>query len=289
MTESPTKSHVAASGTFTLGGDLPVYRLGYGAMRITGQGIWGEPRDRQAAIAVVQRAVDLGINLIDTADAYGPNVSEEIIAEALFPYPHGLVIATKGGLVRSGPNQWAPDGRPDHLRHALEGSLQRLRLHCIDLYQFHRPDPTVPFEESVGAISELQKQGKVRHIGLSNVTVEQLNAARKIVPIVSVQNRYNLTDRSSESVLQHCQQESIGFIPWGPLEDGQSTGKGGLVKTIAQAHNATTGQVALAWLLHHSPVMLPIPGTSSVDHLEENVAAAQLRLTDDELHQLDTL
>lgn len=276
----------AAAGTFTIGGDLTVNRLGYGAMRITGRGIWGPPPDRERAKAVLRRAIELHVNLIDTADAYGPNVSEELIAEALSPYPKGLVIATKGGLVRPGPNRWEADGRPEHLRKALEGSLRRLRLDRIDVYQFHRPDPKVPFEESVGALAEMQREGKIRHVGLSNVSVAQLASAQRIVPIVTVQNRYNLDDRSSEDVLEACVRQNIGFFPWAPVGGGSGLHAEALEK-IARAHGATPFQVTLAWLLQRAPVMLPIPGTGSVEHLEENVAAASLHLSDDEVAALD--
>lgn len=262
-------------------------RLGFGAMRITGPGIWGPPANKAECIAVLRRAVELGINLIDTADAYGPEVSENLIAEALYPYPAGLVIATKGGLLRGGPNNWYPDGRPSHLREALEGSLRRLRLETIDVYQFHRPDPKVPFEESVGTLADLRKEGKIRHIGLSNVDEKQLEQARKIVPVVTVQNRYNLTDRSSESLVDVCEREQIGFIPWFPLATGELAKPGGKLDQIAKKHDALPSQVALAWLLHRSKTMLPIPGTSSVAHLEENFAAAKLDLTDDEFKALD--
>lgn len=289
MTNTATERVAAASGTFNLGGDLPVHRLGFGAMRITGKGIWGEPRDHDESIAVLRRTIDLGINLIDTADAYGPEVSERLIAEALYPYPEGLVIATKGGLLRSGPDQWYPDGRPEHLREAVEGSLRRLRLDCIDLYQFHRPDPEVPFEESVGTFAELREQGKIRHVGLSNVTVEQLHKAQQIVPIVSVQNRYNLTDRESEDVLKACEEQSIGFVPWFPLATGDLAKEGSVLDRVAKAHNAAPSQIALAWLLQRSRVMLPIPGTSSVAHLEENTEAARLHLTEEEFKELDSL
>jgi pyridoxine 4-dehydrogenase len=289
MTNTATERVVTASGTFNLGGDLPVHRLGFGAMRITGKGIWGEPRDHDESIAVLRRAIDLSINLIDTADAYGPEVSERLIAEALYPYPEGLVIATKGGLLRSGPDQWYPDGRPEHLREAVEGSLRRLRLDCIDLYQFHRPDPDVPFEESVGTFAELRDQGKIRHVGLSNVTVEQLHTAQQIVPIVSVQNRYNLTDRESEDVLKACEELTIGFVPWFPLATGDLAKEGGVLDRVAKAHNAAPSQIALAWLLQRSNVMLPIPGTSSVAHLEENTEAARIQLTEEEFTELDSL
>jgi pyridoxine 4-dehydrogenase len=289
MTNATDTQLAAASGTFQLGGDLPVYRLGFGAMRITGKGIWGEPANREECLAVLRRSLELGVNLIDTADAYGPNVSEELIAEALYPYPDGLVIATKGGLLRSGPDQWHPDGRPEHLREALEGSLRRLRLEQIDLYQFHRPDPRVPFEESVGTFADMRKEGKVRHVGLSNVTTDQLSTAQKIVPIASVQNRYNLTDREHENVLNACDQQGVGFIPWSPLATGNLARPGSRLDEIAHAHGATPAQIALAWLLKRSPVMLPIPGTSSVAHLEENMAAARIQLTDDEFNEIDRL
>ncbi|HEY7782937.1 MAG TPA: aldo/keto reductase [Ktedonobacterales bacterium] len=276
----------AESGTFQLGGDLPIHRLGFGAMRLTGTGIWGEPRDRAEAIRVLRRAVDLGVNFIDTADSYGPEVSETIIAEALHPYPRTLVIATKGGLVRPGPDQWEPDGSPRHLREALEGSLRRLRLDRIDLYQFHRPDPKVPFEESVGTLADLRREGKIRHVGLSNVTTAQLDTARRIVPIVSVQNRYNLVDRASEPVLDACQREGLAFLPWFPLATGNLTHSGGALDRVAAEHDRAPGQIALAWLLRRSPVVVVIPGTSSVAHLEENVAASGIHLS---RHQVDHL
>lgn len=281
-----TQNLASASGEFVIG-DLPVYRLGFGAMRITGQGIWGEPADRAECIRVLKRSLDLGVNLIDTADAYGPEVSENLIAEALYPYPKGLVIATKGGLLRGGPNNWYPDGRPEHLRQALEGSLKRLRLDTIDLYQFHRPDPNVPFEDSVGTLADLQKQGKIRHVGLSNVDDKQLEAARKIVPIVTVQNRYNLEDRSSEALVDVCNTEGIGFIPWFPLATGNLAKEGGKLDTIARNHDATPAQIALAWLLHRARTMLPIPGTSSVAHLEENMQGALIKLSEDEFAALN--
>src|SRR5919204_1599905 len=266
------------AGTFALGGELTVRRLGFGAMRITGRGIWGQPDDRDEALRVLRRAVELGVNLIDTADAYGPYVSEELIAEALHPYPDDLVIATKGGLTRSGPGAWHRDGSPEHLREACEESLRRLRLERIALYQLHAPDRSVPFEDSVGALAELREQGKIRLVGLSNVSVEQLDAAREIVPIATVQNRYNLEDRGSEDVLDACEERGIGFIPWFPLATGSLANPGGPLAEIASRLDATPSQVALAWLLERSPVMLPIPGTSSVEHLEENLAAAQLEL-----------
>jgi pyridoxine 4-dehydrogenase len=271
------------SDTFRLGGELEVHRLGFGAMRVTGEGIWGPPPDREAALSVLRRAVELGIDLIDTADSYGPHVSEELIAEALHPYPPGLVIATKGGFLRPGPGSWKPDGRPEHLREALEGSLRRLRLERIGLYQFHRPDPKVPFEESVGAISEWQKEGLIRLIGLSNVTVEQLETARKITEIASVQNRYNLEDRASQPVLERCQELGIGFIPWYPLNTGKLSGE---IERIAASHRATPAQVGIAWLLQSSPVHLPIPGTSKVRHLEENIDASELRLDEEDMRAL---
>ena len=276
-----------ASGTLTLGGDLEVHRLGFGAMRITGRGVWGPPPDHDAALAVLRRAVELGVDLIDTADSYGPHVSEQLIAEALHPYPEGLVIATKGGLERTGPGVWPRNGRPEHLKAACEGSLRRLRVDRIDLYQLHSPDRAVPYAESVGALKELRDEGKIRHVGISNVTVEQLDEARSIVDVVSVQNRFNLTDRDSQDVLDVCERDELGFIPWFPLAAGDLARPGGLVAEIAAAHDATSGQVALAWLLAHSPVMLPIPGTGSVAHLEENIAAAELELGPGELRALD--
>lgn len=286
MTTTSDQQLVAASGTFTLGEDLPVHRLGFGAMRITGDGVWGEPRDHDEAIAVLRRSLQLGVNLIDTADSYGPEVSERLIAEALYPYPEGLVIATKGGLLRTGPGEWPTDGRPEHLREALEGSLRRLRLEQIDLYQFHRPDPKVPFEDSVGALAEMRTEGKIRHVGLSNVSTDQLTAAQRIVPIASVQNRYNLTDRESEGVLDACEQQNIGFIPWFPLATGSLAKPGGPLDQIAKQHQAAPSQIALAWLLQRSPVMLPIPGTSSVAHLEENLQAARIQFSQEEFEQL---
>jgi pyridoxine 4-dehydrogenase len=274
------------SGEFIIGKDLRVARLGFGAMRITGSGIWGEPADRPEAIRVVRRAVELGINFIDTADSYGPNVSEEIIAEALHPYPTGLVIATKGGFDRPGPNQWVEDGRPEHLRSACEGSLRRLRLDRIDLYQLHRIDPKVPAEDQLGALKALQAQGKIRHIGLSEVNVKQIQSAQKIVPVVSVQNRYSLSDRGSEEVLKYCEHEGIGFIPWFPLAAGRLSGANSPITRVAAQLKATPSQVALAWLLSRSSVILPIPGTSSVKHLEENVAAGELKLDENEIREL---
>jgi aryl-alcohol dehydrogenase-like predicted oxidoreductase len=274
-----------STGTFSIG-DRPVRRLGFGAMRITGEGIWGPPKDHDEAIAVLRRAVDLGINLIDTADSYGPDVSESLIAEALHPYPDDLVIATKGGLVRPGPGVWDPDGRPEHLREVCEGSLRRLKVDRIDLYQFHRPDPAVPFEESVGTFAELREEGKIANVGLSNITVDELRQAQAIVPIVTVQNRYNIVERKDEDVLDACAAGSLGFIPWLPI-NRDKVAKNPVIADVAKAHDATPAQVALAWLLRHSPVMLPIPGTSSVAHLEENVASAHLQLSDEELQRLD--
>ncbi len=274
-------------GRLTLGGDLEVHRLGFGAMRITGDGVWGPPSDHDRAIAVLRRAVELGVDLIDTADSYGPAVSEELIAEALHPYPDGLLIATKGGLERGGPGQWSRNGRPEHLRVACEASLRRLRVDRIDLYQLHVPDPDVPYEDSVGTLKALQDEGKIRHVGVSNVSPGQLEQARAIVDVVTVQNRFNLTDRSSADVLAVCERDGIGFFAWFPLAAGELAKPGGAVAGIAESHDATTGQVALAWLLQRSPVMLPIPGTGSVDHLEENLAAAQLTLGDDEMATLE--
>jgi len=276
----------AKSGTFLLGGDLPVHRLGFGAMRLTGKGIWGEPRDHTEAIAVLRRALELGVNLIDTADSYGPEVSERLIAEALYPYPQGLVIATKAGLERPGPDQWKPNGRPEHLRAACEGSLRRLKLERIDLYQLHRIDPDVPFADQFGTLKRLQEEGKIRHIGLSEVTVAELERARQLLPIVSVQNLYNLADRHSEAVLDHCEREEIAFLPWFPLATGTLARSGGPLAKAAARLRATPAQVALAWLLRRSPVMLPIPGTSSVRHLEENTGAALLELSDREFAAL---
>jgi aryl-alcohol dehydrogenase-like predicted oxidoreductase len=260
--------------------------MGFGAMRITGKGVWGEPPDRERAKAVLRRAVELGVNLIDTADSYGPEVSERLIAEALHPYPPGLVIATKGGLTRSGPGGWHRDGRPEHLLAACEGSLKRLRLDRIDVYQLHAVDPKVPFLDSLGALIRLREQGKVRHVALSNVTVDQLVEARRMVPVVSVQNRYSLDHRPAEPVLDACERAGLGFLPWYPLDAGELGGPGGALAAVAKRHGATAIQVALAWLLQRSPVMLPIPGTSSLQHLEENVAAAALRLTADDLRSL---
>jgi aryl-alcohol dehydrogenase-like predicted oxidoreductase len=280
-------SVVDASGTLTLGGDIEVHRLGYGAMRITGQGVWGPPPDRDKALDVLRRTVELGIDLIDTADSYGPHVSEQLIAEALHPYPDGLLVATKGGLERTGPGEWPRNGRPDHLRAACEGSLRDLRVDRIDLYQLHAPDPQVPYAESVGTLKDLQDEGKIRHVGVSNVTLEQLEEARSIVDVVSVQNRFNLTDRSSQDVLDVCERDGLGFFPWFPLAAGDLAKPGGIVAEIARAHDATPSQVALAWLLQRSTVLLPIPGTGSIAHLEENVAAAGLELNEEEIERLE--
>jgi pyridoxine 4-dehydrogenase len=274
------------SGTLTLGGDLAVRRLGFGAMRITGSGIWGEPPDQEASRAVLRRAIQLGVNLIDTADSYGPDVSERLISEALYPYPDDLVIATKGGLTRTGPGAWPPDGRREHLREACEGSLRRLRLDRIDVYQLHRVDPEVPLEESVGALAELRSEGKIRHVGLSNVSAEQLDRAQEIVPVVSIQNRYSVAERESNPVVDRCERDGLAFIPWFPLAAGWITENPGPWGRVAMSHGATPAQISLAWLLHRSPSMLPIPGTNSVAHLEENVAAAGIRLSDDEAESL---
>jgi aryl-alcohol dehydrogenase-like predicted oxidoreductase len=275
-----------ATGTFRIGDGPTVRRLGFGAMQLTGPGIWGEPEDPDECRRVLRRAVELGVNLIDTADAYGPEVSERLIAEALYPYPDDLVIATKGGLTRTGPGQWPPDGRPEHLREACEGSLRRLKLERIELYQLHRVDPKVPFEVSLGTLIELRDEGKIAHIGLSNVSVAQLEQGLAMTEIVTVQNRYNLSDRASEDVLDACTERGIGFIPWFPLATGSLAQPGGPLDEVARAHDATPAQIALAWLLARSPIMLPIPGTSKVAHLEENIAAAQVRLDDDEVRAL---
>lgn len=277
----------SASGSFRLGGDLAIHRMGFGAMRITGNGIWGDPPDREAAKNVLKRAVELEVNFIDTADSYGPEVSENLIAEALHPYSKGLVIATKGGLTRQGPNKWLPVGRPEYLRQCVEMSLRRLKLERIDLYQLHRIDPKVPAEESLGALKDLQSEGKIRHVGLSEVNVSEIEQARKILPIVSVQNRYNLSDRGSEEVVEYCKKHSLGFIPWFPVAAGELAKAGGPLEAAAKRHNATVAQLSLAWLLHHSPVILPIPGTSSVAHLEENVNASGIKLSAEEWAELE--
>jgi pyridoxine 4-dehydrogenase len=272
------------AGDVSLGGEISVHRLGFGAMRLTGEGIWGPPKDRQAALAVLRRAVELDVDFIDTADSYGPNTSEELIAAALFPYPTGLVIATKGGWNRPGPNQWTHDATPSHLRKAVEGSLKRLRLDRIDVYQLHIPDPVVSFEASVETLAQLRNEGKIRLVALSNVTQEHIERARKIVPIVSVQNRYSFADREWDYVVNYCERYGIAFIPWFPLGAGKVAGE--VLGRIAQAHHASPTQVALAWLLRRSPIMLPIPGTSSIEHLEQNAAAASLRLTKEEFDEL---
>jgi aryl-alcohol dehydrogenase-like predicted oxidoreductase len=276
-------SNAATAGTIDVGGDLTVNRLGYGAMRITGKGIWGAPKSREQAVAVLRHAVGSGVNFIDTADSYGPHVSEELIAEALHPYPDDLVIATKGGLVRGGPNRWSPDGRPEHLREVCEGSLRRLHLEQIPLYQFHRPDPKVPFEESLGALVELKNEGKIRHIGLSNVNEQQIGLAQRLTPIVSVQNRYNVGDRDSETIVDLCEQEQLVFLPWAPIQD---TERNAAVRDVAEKHSASGRQVVLAWLLARSPRILPIPGTGSVAHLDENLAAVDIHLDGHEVEAL---
>jgi Predicted oxidoreductases (related to aryl-alcohol dehydrogenases) len=292
-----------ASGTLTLGGDLQVYRFGFGAMSLTGKGVWGPPEDRAGARAVLRRALELGINLIDTADIYGPHVNEELIAEALYPYPKDLVIMTKGGGVNPGPQAkgiWPTDGRPEHLRKALEGSLRRLRVDHIDVYQLHSPDSKVPFEDSIGVLAQMKAEGKIRHVGLSNVTADQLARAQQMVEIVTVQNHYNLASRArsayadltaqqSEDLVESCAHQGIGFIPWFPLGKGQLAQPGGPLDQIAKNHHATPGQIALAWLLQRSSTMLPIAGTSSVEHLEENVLAATITLTQDEFDTLDRI
>jgi pyridoxine 4-dehydrogenase len=277
------------SPVWKLGGDLPVNRLGFGAMRITGDGIWGWPADRDNARKVLRRAIELGVNLIDTADAYGPEVSELLIAEALHPYPQGLVIATKGGLTRPGPGQWVPDGRPVYLKGCVEKSLKRLRLERIDLYQLHRIDPKVPIEESLGALKEMQDSGKIRHLGLSEVAPEEIERARKILPIASVQNQYNIANRKWEKTLVYCEKEGLGFMPWSPIGGNRGLQHGDALETAAKDYHTSVVQLALAWLLHRSRVMLPIPGTSSVAHLEENVAAAALTLTPAEWKKIDAL
>jgi len=281
----------AAAGTLRIGGDLTVNRMGFGAMRITGPGIWGEPRDAAEARRVLRRAVELGVDFVDTADAYGPQISERLIAEALHPYPQGLVIATKGGLVRPGPSSWVPDGRPEHLREACEASLKRLQLARMDLYQFHHIDPKVPLEDSIGELARLQKEGKIRHLGVSNFTVEELARARRVTPIVSVQNRYNIADRASADVLAVCEREGLAFIPWAPIARGssdtlESSAASKALEALAKAHGVSVFQAAIAWLLAKSPAMLPIPGTSSVAHLEEDVAAARIKLSASELAAL---
>jgi pyridoxine 4-dehydrogenase len=278
-----TQPSAAAAGTIDVGGDLTVNRLGFGAMRITGRGIWGDPPSRDQAVLTLRRVIELGVNFIDTADSYGPAVSEELIASALYPYPDDLVLATKGGLVRPGPNRWEPDGRPSHLRAACEGSLRRLRLEQIPLYQFHRPDPRVPLAESMGEIAALKDEGKIRHVGISNVTEAQLREAQRIVPIVSVQNRFNATDRQSASIIDLCEQEQLTFLPWAPVQEAD---RNPAVAEAAQRHGVSERQVVLAWMLASSPSILPIPGTGSVVHAEENIAAAALELSPDEIEAI---
>jgi aryl-alcohol dehydrogenase-like predicted oxidoreductase len=278
-----SKATATAAGTIEIGGDLTVNRMGYGAMRITGRGIWGDPPDREQAKAALRRALELDVNFIDTADSYGPEVSETLIAEALYPYPDDLVIATKGGLVRPGPGRWDADGRPEHLREACEGSLRRLRLDQIPLYQLHRVDPHVPLADSIGALAEMKDEGKIRHIGVSNFTAEQVGEAQRIVPVVSVQNRYNVNDRSSEPVLDLCTQETLAFLPWAPISDTERLVP---VLTAAKRLGVSERQIALAWLLAHSPQILPIPGSGSPDHVEENIAAAGLELTAEEYNSI---
>ena len=271
----------ATNPAFKIGGDLEVNRLGFGAMRLTGEGVWGWPPDRANAVKVLKRAVELGVNLIDTADAYGPETDELLIAEALHPYPKGLVIATKGGNTRPGPGQWVPNGHPDYLKQAVEKSLKRLQLERIDLYQLHRIDPKVPVEESLGALKEMQSAGKIRHVGLSEVSTSEIERARKVLPIVSIQNRYNINDRKWEKELDYCERENLGFLPWFPVGGGRGV-KSTTLDAVAKTHNASVYQVALAWLLQRSPVMLPIPGTSNIQHLDDNVAAEKLKLTPEE-------
>src|SRR6476469_148500 len=276
-----------SAGTVSIGKDLTVNRLGFGAMRLTGEGIWGAPKDPEECKRVLKRLLDLNVNFIDTADAYGPYVSETLIAEALHPYPKGLVIATKGGLTRQGPNQWLPVGRAEYLRQCVEMSLRRLKVDRIDLYQLHRIDPRVPVEESLGELRKMQEEGKIHHIGVSETSVAEIEQARKIVPIVSVQNKYNITDRAHEDVVDYCERNNLVFIPWFPLAAGSLTRPGGVLDNLAKAHNVTTSQIAIAWLLRRAPVMLPIPGTSKVKHLEENVASAELKLSDSEWKSLE--
>jgi aryl-alcohol dehydrogenase-like predicted oxidoreductase len=282
-----SKPNAADSGSFTIGGDLKVNRLGFGAMRITGKGVWGDPKDPKEARRVLKRAVELGINFIDTADSYGPETSELLIAEALAPYKKGLVIATKGGLTRPGPGAWEPVGRAPYLQQCVELSLRRLQVDRIDLWQLHRIDPRTPLEETLGALKKLQKAGKIRHIGLSEVSVAEIKKARKIVDVVSVQNLYNLSDRKHEDVVDYCEKEEIAFIPWFPMAAGDLAKPGGVLDRAAKKHGATVSQLALAWLLHRSPVILPIPGTGSVKHLEENTAAASLQLSEEEWKEIE--
>jgi pyridoxine 4-dehydrogenase len=287
MNKNKKELSARAAGDISLGGEISVYRLGFGAMRITGEGIWGPPKDRKGALAVLRRAVELGINFIDTADSYGPYVSEELIAEALFPYPVDLIIATKGGWNRPGPDQWSHDASPSHLRSAVEGSLKRLRLDCIDVYQLHVPDPAISFEASVETLAQLRDQGKIRLVALSNVTQEHIERARRVVPIVSVQNRYSFADREWDYVVDYCERNEIAFIPWFPLGAGKMAGEA--LDRIGKAHGASPTQIALAWLLRRSPMMLPIPGTSSIEHLEQNVAAASLLLPEEDYQKLSSV
>lgn len=276
----------AQAGEFMIGGKLPIHRLGFGAMRVTGKGIWGEPQDHDEVVRVLRRAIELGINFIDTADSYGPEVSERLIAEALYPYPSDLVIATKAGFDRPGPDRWVENGKPEHLRSACEGSLRRLRLDRIDLFQLHRIDPKVPADDQLGALTDLQAEGKIRYVGLSEVSVAQIEHARKIVPIVTVQNRYSITDQGYDDVVNYCEHAGIGFIPWFPLAAGRLTAAGSAIAKTAEKFKITTSQLALVWLLRRSPVMIPIPGTSQVRHLEENVAAATLKIDEGSLEKL---
>jgi aryl-alcohol dehydrogenase-like predicted oxidoreductase len=287
MNKNNKELSASAAGDVSLGGEILVHRLGFGAMRVTGEGIWGPPKDRKGALAVLRRSVELGVDFIDTADSYGPYVSEELIAEALFPYQAGLVIATKGGWNRPGPDQWTHDASPSHLRGAVEGSLKRLRLDRIDVYQLHIPDPAVSFETSLETLAQLQNDGKIRLIALSNVTQEHLERARRIVPIVSVQNRYSFADREWDYLVDYCERNEIAFIPWYPLGAGKVAGE--VLHTVADAHRASPTQMALAWLLQRSPIMLPIPGTSSIEHLEQNIAAASLHLTEEEYEKLSAV
>jgi len=289
MADSPDDTTAAAGGSFKIAGELAVNRLGFGAMRITGDGIWGEPADPDECRAVLRRAVELGVNFIDTADSYGPDVSERLIGETLAPYPDDLTVATKAGLTRPGPNDWRPNGRPEHIREACEGSLKRLKLDQIPLYQLHRIDQNVPLEDQLGTLRELRDEGKIRFIGLSEISVDDLRAAQEHVPVATVQNRYNLTDREAEELVGVCEEDGIGFIPWFPLATGELAKQGGGLDEIASAHDAAPSQVALAWLLQHSSTMLPIPGTSTVEHLEQNVIGAGLELSADEVKTLDAL
>jgi aryl-alcohol dehydrogenase-like predicted oxidoreductase len=287
MTDTTQGPVAAASGTFEIGGELPVHRLGFGAMQLTGRGVWGEPDDPDECRRVLQRAVELGVNLIDTANSYGPEVSERLIAEALHPYPDDLVIATKAGFERPGPGQWVMNGDPSYLKRECEGSLRRLRLDCIPLFQLHRIDDKVPVADQIGALTELRDEGKIRFIGLSEVSVSQLEEVRALTPVATVQNKYNLGDRSAEPVLDECERQGLGFIPWFPLNTGHLAGAGGPLAAAAERHGATPAQLALAWLLHRSPVMLPIPGTSKVDHLEDNMKAATIDLSENEVAALE--